>query len=113
MAGREFAHTGRKVGAGGLPPLQSIASEQPAKAQLHIDRLDQQLLVHRQKRANILQKLRLAMHGTIPAHAQQLRDAVRVERGWDNCKQFLRDRCRRAVKRGRDPMNGGYLRFLR
>ena len=38
---------------------------------------------------------------------------ARVEREWDNRNGFLRDRIRRAVKRGRDLMNGGYLKFLR
>ncbi|HEV2561173.1 MAG TPA: DUF2285 domain-containing protein [Rhizomicrobium sp.] len=38
---------------------------------------------------------------------------ARVEREWDNRNRFLRDRIRRAVKRGRDLMNGGYLKFLR
>ena len=38
---------------------------------------------------------------------------ARVEKEWDNRNRFLRDRIRRAVKRGRDLMNGGYLKFLR
>ena len=37
---------------------------------------------------------------------------ARVEKEWDNRNRFLRDRIRRAVKRGRDLMNGGYLKFL-
>ena len=37
----------------------------------------------------------------------------RVEADWTDPGENLRDRVRRAVKRGRDLMNGGYLKFLR
>ncbi len=37
----------------------------------------------------------------------------RVEADWNDPGENMRDRVRRAVKRGRDLMNGGYLRFLR
>ncbi len=37
----------------------------------------------------------------------------RVEADWNDPGENLRDRVRRAVKRGRDLMNGGYLKFLR
>lgn len=37
----------------------------------------------------------------------------RVEADWNDPGQNLRDRVRRAVKRGRDLMSGGYLKFLR
>ena len=39
--------------------------------------------------------------------------AERGEADWNDPRQNMRDRVRRAVKRGRDLMNGGYLRFLR
>ena len=38
---------------------------------------------------------------------------ARVERDWHYKHNYLRDHVRRAIKRGRDLMNGGYLRFLR
>lgn len=39
--------------------------------------------------------------------------AARVEEDWNSHSAYLRDRVRRAVKRGRALMNGGYLNFLR
>ena len=37
----------------------------------------------------------------------------RVEADWNDPGENMRDRVRRAVKRGRDLMNGSYLKFLR
>ena len=37
----------------------------------------------------------------------------RVEADWNDPGENLRDRVRRAIKRGRNLMNGGYLKFLR
>jgi len=39
--------------------------------------------------------------------------AERVESEWRHPGQHLRDQVRRAVKRGYQLMNGGYLRLLR
>jgi hypothetical protein len=45
--------------------------------------------------------------------AAALVGAERAEADWRHPGQHLRDRVRRAVRRGRDLMNGGYLALLR
>lgn len=39
--------------------------------------------------------------------------SARVDRDWDNPGRHLQDQVRRAIRRGRDLMEGGYLRLLR
>ena len=63
---------------------------------------------------NVLQ----ALHGSLAGASHRdiavaLFGAERVKADWNDPGENLRDCVRRAVKRGRDLMNGGYLKFLR
>lgn len=59
-----------------------------------------------------------ALDGSLQGMSQReiatiLVGAERVESDWRHPGQHLRDRVRRAVKRGHELMNGGYLKLLR
>lgn len=70
-----------------------------------------------QQRARLRQVLQ-ALDGSLAGAphrdiAVALFGVERVEADWNDPRQHLRDRVRRAINRGRDLMNGGYRKFLR
>lgn len=69
-------------------------------------------------RGSRLKTILLALDGALAGATQReiatvLVGAERVATDWEHPGQHLRDRVRRAIRRGRALMNGGYLALLR
>ena len=78
VATHQLADADRQFAAAHVADLQPEAAQQPAQGLLQVHGLDLHLLARGEKRPDFLRRDRLAVHGTIPTHAQQLGDPTGI-----------------------------------
>jgi hypothetical protein len=78
VPGDQLLDPGREPALADLAELEPEAAQQAADAQLHVAQLGLQQLAAGEQRPHLLGVGGLAVHGTVPAHPEQLGDAARV-----------------------------------
>ena len=78
MALHQLAHATGQPGSTDRSDLQSEASQQATDPAVHVDELRHEELSADEQRPYLLRGCCLAMHWSVPPHAQKLRDPARV-----------------------------------